>query len=555
MQVNMVSTYPPSRCGIAFYVKRLIQELKSFKRVIARINKIPIDLGKVNNPLYFLQLAGRAKRADVIHIQYDYSFFKNMDLPGILSIFCAPGIYTILFYLRLKYPHKPAILTTMHEVIDTAKRCKNLPLLSYTIILHKFIFWISDKIIVHTDKSKNMLVRQNVERGKIIKLPHASYDHPAILEKRRSKVKLNLKDRKVILLFGFIHHNKGYEQVIDVIARLSREVVVLICGEAKAQHRTYLEFLKNKVNELGIQDRVLFYGYVDDKDLPSIFSSADLAILPYRVTEQSGVLAHVLSYGLPVLASDIESFREVKTDYDCIELFKFDDRKELLEKIKILLGDRSKRDQLIKNIDNYIRETNFRAVARKHMGLYYELTQGGHPDSIYDSTMQRERIDWLKANKKGKTLEIGCATGYVTEYVKADIGVDSDNFRVRVAQRNHPSQRFLVAEASDLPFRDSQFDTVMIPEVLEHVPFDNARRVLVECLRVSKEQLLVTLPNASKKNYDKAVVETGEHLWMPTEENVSRLLGGRDCQIQYTSDSDFVLITISRRRVRKSESN
>jgi ubiquinone/menaquinone biosynthesis C-methylase UbiE len=47
---------------------------------------------------------------------------------------------------------------------------------------------------------------------------------------------------------------------------------------------------------------------------------------------------------------------------------------------------------------------------------------------------------------------------------------------------------------SVLPFRDKSFDTVLILEVLEHVP--NLERILGEAFRVARKNVLITVPNS-----------------------------------------------------------
>jgi len=51
--------------------------------------------------------------------------------------------------------------------------------------------------------------------------------------------------------------------------------------------------------------------YVSDLELAACFRRADLVVLPYLESEQSGVLATALAFGSPLIASDVGGFREV----------------------------------------------------------------------------------------------------------------------------------------------------------------------------------------------------------------------------------------------------
>jgi hypothetical protein len=165
----------------------------------------------------------------------------------------------------------------------------------------------------------------------------------------------------------------------------------------------------------------------------------------------------------------------------------------------------------------------------------------GHPDSIYNLPLQRERLKWLKKNKFGEALEVGCATGYIINYVGGGTGLDVDKLRLGIARKNYPKCRFIYANATKMPFRNKEFDTVLVPEILEHVPFNVAKKIVKECERVGKK-LLVTVPNADKKNYDKNLVENPEHKWLPTKQRTFQLLG-RNIRIEYSKKKDFMFIT------------
>jgi hypothetical protein len=89
-----------------------------------------------------------------------------------------------------------------------------------------------------------------------------------------------------------------------------------------------------------------------------------------------------------------------------------------------------------------------------------------------------------------------------------------------------------------MSFADKHFDTVLIPEILEHVPYELAGRIVEEAKRVGK-RLVITVPNAEKPNYDKELVENVDHKWFPTKAMVNKLLGN-SAQIFESPDRDFI---------------
>ncbi len=85
-----------------------------------------------------------------------------------------------------------------------------------------------------------------------------------------------------------------------------------------------------------------------------------------------------------------------------------------------------------------------------------------------------------------RVLDIGCGTGQsrqiYTQYAKDYLGVDLAEAALARARTKFPSDRFMCADARELPFEDGSFDLVAFSSVLHHInDFETALR---EGLRV-----------------------------------------------------------------------
>jgi SAM-dependent methyltransferase len=92
--------------------------------------------------------------------------------------------------------------------------------------------------------------------------------------------------------------------------------------------------------------------------------------------------------------------------------------------------------------------------------------------------------------KSGPLIDVGCGLGYLTRYfldlgIKA-IGVDISKENVKVAKKVAPNGSFILVNGVKLPFRDEWFTTVILNDVLEHVPYDLAHPMLNEIRRILK---------------------------------------------------------------------
>lgn len=100
-----------------------------------------------------------------------------------------------------------------------------------------------------------------------------------------------------------------------------------------------------------------------------------------------------------------------------------------------------------------------------------------------------------------RVLDIGCWTGIIEKMVasstKKIVGVDPNNDAVVFAQKHVPNSAFKVASALDLPFRDRSFDTVLLLEVIEHLPQGSESKALSEIWRVLDRNgtLVLSTPN------------------------------------------------------------
>lgn len=77
------------------------------------------------------------------------------------------------------------------------------------------------------------------------------------------------------------------------------------------------EELAERAAELGVGERTTFLGYVPDRDLPSVYASADVFVLPTTELEGFGLATlEALASGTPVIATPVGGTREVLDGLD-----------------------------------------------------------------------------------------------------------------------------------------------------------------------------------------------------------------------------------------------
>jgi ubiquinone/menaquinone biosynthesis C-methylase UbiE len=101
----------------------------------------------------------------------------------------------------------------------------------------------------------------------------------------------------------------------------------------------------------------------------------------------------------------------------------------------------------------------------------------------------------------GRSLEIGCGFGrlspYIAEHFEQHTAVDINTWAVSEASQFYPKISFSVVSATELPFPDHSFDTVITWTVLQHIPNSLVGKALGEIKRVANPRSLIILCEAT----------------------------------------------------------
>jgi ubiquinone/menaquinone biosynthesis C-methylase UbiE len=127
-------------------------------------------------------------------------------------------------------------------------------------------------------------------------------------------------------------------------------------------------------------------------------------------------------------------------------------------------------------------------------------------------------VEYLDIQAGERVLDCGCGLGWFTHVLRELhdcrlAATDSDLPRLRVARREtRPDVSITASDVVALPYPDGLFDKIVLSEVLEHVPEDEA--ALREVARVTKPGglIAITVPN---RNYP--------FLWDPVNRTRERL--------------------------------
>lgn len=380
MKVAMWTSWE-TRCGIAAYTADLVAELR---RLEVEVEVVPVPYTD-RDPARMAERLQRLNAADLVHLQHEYTFFG-----GII-----PRASTLPHYYRQL--HRPLVVTphtlfTAGELLRLGEErrlrqrlAKNL--LSryppYVATLERAPFSQAGAIIVPNQRAREKLLRRGIRKDRVHVIPWGTPTRdgtpPTDAELNAMRGRLDLEGRKVVTIFGYVNPDKGYEVALEALGSLPPAVKLVIAGGTRVEHeRTYMERLRNTLRARGLGQRVVITGFLDERQVAAVMALSDVVLVPHTAANSSYSVMVALSHAKPVLASDLDCFRDIYEQGHCIELFEAGDDRSLAERLGFLLASVGARKQLSAAAEQFAHERSWPVVAAKTAEVYQEVL-GGNP--------------------------------------------------------------------------------------------------------------------------------------------------------------------------------
>ncbi len=242
------------------------------------------------------------------------------------AVAAEPGVFHILWNSKVQFFDRTLLMLyykvlgkkialTAHNV-NKEKRDSNDSLLNRLTL--KIQYRLADHLFVHTQKMKNELIQDFGVRERsvtVIRHPINNAFPDTDLTPAEAKYRLGIReDEKTILFFGKIKPYKGVEHLLAAFRQLmvsDGNYRLIIAGEVQKGNQQYMEeLLRTVTRELNPGRIILKTQFIPEEEAELYLKAADVLALPYNDIFQSGVLFLAYSFGLPVVATDVGSFRE-----------------------------------------------------------------------------------------------------------------------------------------------------------------------------------------------------------------------------------------------------
>lgn len=364
MHIALVSAFPPSRGGLNEYGYHVARELQ--RDPLLSLTVLADDLpepqpeldgfevtrcwgwNRLSNPARLLR-ALRELKPDVVWFNLLFSSFGGRPAPAFAGL-CIPAMTrTLGFYTHVTLHH----LMDRVNLGDAGVRHPRLYRLAGSVATR--ILLRADSVSVLLPAYRRTLIERY--RGRNVHFrAHGTFSacpHYPDFSRRG-----NPEHR--ILAFGKWGTYKRLELLLQAFQQVTRRVPTARLVIAGADHPKAPGYVARVAAAHAGDPRVEFCGYVPEAEIPELFSTASVMVMPYSsATGSSGVAHQGCEYGLPIVCADIPDFREMASDEDmAIEFFRPGDASDLAAKLTgLLLAPEQQREMAEQNFSAALRTT------------------------------------------------------------------------------------------------------------------------------------------------------------------------------------------------------
>lgn len=181
-----------------------------------------------------------------------------------------------------------------------------------------------------------------------------------------------------VLCVSRLVERKGVQHLIDampIVLQSIPEARLLIVGEGNLERQ-----LAQRVCSLGIENQVVFRGYVPHSDLPDLYRGASVFVLPSFFEGMSNTVLEAMASGLPVVAS-AEGGREELFHGNALHA-PFGNRQALAEAVIELLEDSDKASRMGSKSRELALNHSWSKVGEQYYSIYTSLANKQSEEAV-----------------------------------------------------------------------------------------------------------------------------------------------------------------------------
>ena len=404
MTVLMFGSLPPPYGGVSVHVKSLCKELSKCIKVIVVNDKPSCDTSDLGETLIYFPMTTisglKSKKSLSDLLRTIEMNIKTYQLGGIrtsttflktstkyIKLNFNPLREVIFFPLlgRILKKHAIDLIHTHHAGLRTLRGIMTkelwklrVPLVvtvhggefyreDRNLVMTKFVLEEASKIIVTSEKVKNLVKALDIDLSKLVKIPNGvdtNYFRPLNLKKSGKTIKL--------LFVGRISRIKGVHDLMESFKSLAHryenlKLILVSSGGTPLALKLIRKF--------ELEGKVEVIEGVPHKDMVYVYNSADIFVLPSRFEAFGMSILEAMSCGLPVVTTyQYNNKHEFVKDRVNGFLVQVGNVADLTDKLSRLIEDEHLRQRLGKKArETVVKEFNWHLIAEKVIDVYSKL--------------------------------------------------------------------------------------------------------------------------------------------------------------------------------------
>ncbi len=366
------------RVGIGEYAFELLMQFKQISSASSENVKFQIylkdspraDMPKESSYWKYIHVKPHKLWTQIGLPLYLFSHFPRAD------VFFSPSHYaprwspmpTVISIMDLSFIHFPSLFTKkdLYQLKSWTK---------YSATHAKKIFTISNT-------SRDDILKEYHKVASDVEVTYLGIKDKGSMEKNKEMAREDLKKKfgikdKYVLFVGTLQPRKNIAGLIEAFASVKgkvpsvKELQLVIVGKKGWLYEEILQAPK----KFDIKERVLFLDFVTDEDLPSLYSNAEVFVLPSLYEGFGLPVLEAMKYGCPVITSNVSSLPEAGGE--AALYIDPTNVKQMTGMIEKVLEDKSLREDMIKKGYEHVKKFSWEKTAKKTLEILEEVAKKG----------------------------------------------------------------------------------------------------------------------------------------------------------------------------------
>ena len=184
---------------------------------------------------------------------------------------------------------------------------------------------------------------------------------------KKIKEKYKIPDKPILLYAGRVDPEKHIEEILQAVAIASKKIDFCFVVVGKGISKTSLEHL---THELGINEKVIFTGFVPDEDLPYFYKLSRCFIIASIAELLSLVTLQAMASGLPIIAVKAGALKELVRDKLNGYLYNEGDLQSLVQYIENIISNDILYEEMSKKSLEFVQQHDINKTLKSFEKIY-----------------------------------------------------------------------------------------------------------------------------------------------------------------------------------------